>query len=107
MFAEPFFYAQIEEPQMIFASSILGRSSVDWLSVPLANHTGVISIVILPYGWIMLAALIAPMGCGIAVIVKRVRRHAPGTCVHCGYDLRASFGRCPECGWAIVEPAAH
>jgi hypothetical protein len=33
------------------------------------------------------------------------KRRAAGRCVGCGYDLRGSSERCPECGAAIEAPA--
>lgn len=53
--------------------------------------------------WFELALASAiPIWIWFSRIAKRRRRLRRGQCLHCGYDLRASAGICPECGNAIA-----
>ena len=59
-------------------------------------------VVVMPH-WFVALAFSVPPGIAVARRVRR-RRRPPGLCSACGYDLRATPGRCPECG--RVEPAS-
>src|SRR5688572_2003349 len=65
-------------------------------------------VVIVPYWFLCLVTVILPAR--VAYIRLRThRRRMLGLCVGCGYDLRQSTERCPECGAfagrAIAVPA--
>jgi hypothetical protein len=58
---------------------------------------GDIESVLVPFWFIALATAVLPA----AWVAPHVRARLfvpPGHCRHCGYDLRASPERCPECG---------
>lgn len=46
-------------------------------------------------------------GTELALRLRRRRRRKMGLCIKCGYDLRGSKERCPECGTACRETAAR
>lgn len=54
--------------------------------------------------WLLLAVLTLPLV--LALRHLGFRQPAAGSCPSCGYDLRASRERCPECGANIVTAAS-
>jgi hypothetical protein len=55
----------------------------------------------IPLLWIVLLGAIYPALVARRRFVKR-RRITRGQCVQCGYDLRESRERCPECGLVVT-----
>jgi hypothetical protein len=62
---------------------------------PIAYHD--VFVLVMPL-WLPVLLLAVPPALWTAGFVRRRRRGVAGLCVECGYDLRATPGRCPECG---------
>ncbi|HEX2971641.1 MAG TPA: hypothetical protein VHP11_04880 [Tepidisphaeraceae bacterium] len=54
---------------------------------------------------LLLPPLILPAGWALGDL-RQHRTQRKGLCVQCGYDLRASKERCPECGTPIIDTDA-
>ena len=63
-----------------------------------------IRMVAIPFWFIVVVAGTVP-GAWVAGQARRRKRAREHCCLKCGYDLRASGERCPECGTAVATPA--
>jgi hypothetical protein len=63
------------------------------------------TLVIVPYWQVFVVAAVLPAW-RAAAWARRRRRNKPGHCSRCGYDLRATPDRCPECGAVPAKGAA-
>jgi hypothetical protein len=52
----------------------------------------------LSYALVAAVTLMLPVGWAATALRRGRRRKRVGLCLSCGYDLRATPGRCPECG---------
>ncbi|HWE97016.1 MAG TPA: hypothetical protein VG269_23845 [Tepidisphaeraceae bacterium] len=60
------------------------------------------TVLALPYWFLVIVFGILPLG-PFRAAWQRHKRRRRGLCLACGYDIRASTDRCPECGAAIPE----
>lgn len=89
-----------------FHPVIPGVVASEWTHFPAA---GGFYIVILSPNWLLAGFALLPaveLFVQMRRLFHRRRLRASGTCVKCGYDLRAHKPgeRCPECGTAITNP---
>lgn len=80
-----------------FAGGLQKLPSASWMGIDESKRTTIVWIVV-PH-WLVMTILIAPTCAGPSA--RRLRKRA-GACTRCGYDLRASSDRCPECGATMI-----
>ena len=66
---------------------------------------GWVTVLVLPH-WFLAGLLSLPAAAGWTARARKARRRRHGRCMQCGYDLRATPDRCPECGTPTAGPAA-
>jgi hypothetical protein len=79
-------------------SNFSGRRYLGVVSGLLRIDSAVLHYLVVPHWMLLLATLVLPCAWLVHALVRARRPPPAGRCVRCGYDLRATPERCPECG---------
>jgi hypothetical protein len=74
--------------------------SYEWMNGDNGRHVNWTTRAIMVPHWIIAIGFGIP---ALMYLARRMRTPLPGRCRTCGYDLRATPDRCPECGAPAVE----
>jgi hypothetical protein len=90
-----------------FVHALIGNGPMIVYSLPLfpnahpvrrSEMIGIVWVAYISYGYLALVLAILPAVATFIFIRRRLKNHPDGFCRFCGYDLRATPDRCPECG---------
>ena len=84
-------------------TGFFGYAGLDTLWLPRYSVQKGIFHLMIPF-WLPTLFFIAASWLLVVPSTRRRRRKKLGLCVNCGYDLRGSKDRCPECGEAFESP---
>ena len=79
----------------------IGKPDEAWTEPFIYSEPANYFIYIVPYWVVVSSLIIPPFAWLVSIMIRRkivARRLVRGLCLRCGYDLRCSEGRCPECG---------
>ena len=98
------FWIQTSPPGVVYAFKVRGNEAMLYRidqKTPYPNRrAAVLEFSLKPILWMSVLIVLAS-----GAYLFRSRRKLSGCCNACGYDLRASTDRCPECGKLIPQKA--